>query len=44
MLISSIVIVVGLALFEAITSIDNAIINAETLAIMQPRARRWFLT
>ncbi len=44
MFISSIVIVVGLALFESITSIDNAIINAETLATMQPKARRWFLT
>ena len=44
MLLSSIVIIIGLALFESITSIDNAIINAETLATMQPRARRWFLT
>jgi uncharacterized protein len=44
MLVSSLVIIVGLALFESITSIDNAIINAETLATMQPRARRWFLT
>ena len=41
---SSILIIVGLALFESITSIDNAIINAETLTTMQPRARRWFLT
>ncbi len=44
MLMSSIVIIVGLALFESITSIDNAIINAETLATMQHRTRRWFLT
>jgi hypothetical protein len=44
MLVSSLVIILGLALFECITSIDNAIINAETLATMQPRARRWFLT
>ncbi|HTZ38983.1 MAG TPA: DUF475 domain-containing protein [Syntrophales bacterium] len=41
---SAILIVLGLALFEAITSIDNAIINAEILQGMQPRARRWFLT
>jgi hypothetical protein len=34
----------GLALFESITSIDNAIINAEVLQGMQPWARRWFLT
>ncbi len=33
----------GLALFETISSIDNAIINAEVLGTMQPKARRWFL-
>ena len=36
--------VLGLTVFESITSIDNAIINAEVLATMQARARRWFLT
>jgi hypothetical protein len=36
--------ILGLAVFESITSIDNAIINAEVLAGMQQRARRWFLT
>jgi hypothetical protein len=41
---SAIFIVLGLALFESITSIDNAIINAEVLQGMQARARRWFLT
>jgi hypothetical protein len=35
--------VVGLALFETISSIDNAIINAEVLTTMRPKARRWFL-
>ncbi|MBI4079187.1 MAG: DUF475 domain-containing protein [Candidatus Levybacteria bacterium] len=35
--------VAGLALFEAITSIDNAIINAEVLSTMQEKARKWFL-
>jgi hypothetical protein len=35
--------VAGLCLFETITSIDNAIINAEVLATMGERARRWFL-
>jgi hypothetical protein len=35
--------VAGLCLFETITSIDNAIINAEVLATMSQRARRWFL-
>jgi len=35
--------VLGLALFETITSIDNAIINAEVLSKMSERAKRWFL-
>jgi hypothetical protein len=35
--------VAGLCLFEVISSIDNAIINAEVLSGMSPRARRWFL-
>src|SRR5512137_903526 len=41
---SAILIVLGLALFESITSIDNAIINAEVLQGMQTRARKWFLS
>ncbi|OGE73555.1 MAG: hypothetical protein A3I07_03885 [Candidatus Doudnabacteria bacterium RIFCSPLOWO2_02_FULL_42_9] len=35
--------VAGLSLFEIITSVDNAIINAEVLSTMGQRARRWFL-
>ena len=35
--------VLGLSLFEIISSIDNAIINAEVLTTMKPKARRWFL-
>jgi hypothetical protein len=35
--------IAGLGLFETISSIDNAIINAEVLSTMQPKARRWFL-
>src|SRR3989344_1742135 len=35
--------VLGLSFFEIITSIDNAIINAEVLSTMGRRARRWFL-
>lgn len=35
--------IVGLCLFETISSIDNAIINAEVLSTMKERARRWFL-
>lgn len=38
-----IIIVLGLCLFETISSIDNAIINAEVLSTMGKRARRWFL-
>jgi hypothetical protein len=33
----------GLALFEIISSADNAIINAEVLRTMTPKMRRWFL-
>lgn len=35
--------VAGLCLFETVSSIDNAIINAEVLSTMGRRARRWFL-
>lgn len=35
--------IVGLCLFETISSIDNAIINAEVLSTMGEKARRWFL-
>ncbi len=36
--------VAGLCLFETISSIDNAIINAEVLGTMGAKARKWFLT
>lgn len=35
--------VAGLALFETVSSVDNAVINAEVLRTMRPAARRWFL-
>lgn len=41
---SFILIVIGLSLFEGISSIDNAVINAEVLSTMGKKARRWFLT
>lgn len=41
---AAILTISGLVLFESITSIDNAIINAEVLNTMRPPARRWFLT
>jgi hypothetical protein len=40
---SIILIIIGLILFETISSIDNAVINAEVLSTMSHRARRWFL-
>ncbi len=33
----------GLCLFEIISSIDNAVINAEVINTMSAKARRWFL-
>ena len=36
-------VILGLCLFEAVSSVDNAIINADVLAGMSMRARRWFL-
>lgn len=40
---SIVLTVIGLSLFEIVSSIDNAIINAEVLSTMTQRARRWFL-
>jgi len=40
---SATIVVIGLVLFETISSIDNAIINAQVLSTMQQWARRWFL-
>lgn len=42
--VSALLIIAGLVLFETISSIDNAIINAEVLSTMGEWARRWFLT
>ncbi|MEI6281028.1 MAG: DUF475 domain-containing protein [bacterium] len=44
MLFSAIITIIGLSLFETISSVDNAIINAEVLSTMGAKARRWFLT
>ena len=41
--LSIFLIIAGLVLFETITSIDNAIINAEVLSTMSERAKHWFL-
>lgn len=42
-LFSSLLTIAGLSLFEVISSVDNAIINAEVLSTMGKKARRWFL-
>ena len=39
-----IVVVLGLVLFETISSVDNAVVNADVLATMSQKARRWFLS
>ena len=36
--------IAGLAVFESVSSIDNAVINAEVLSTMGKKARRFFLT
>jgi len=41
---SIILVIAGLMLFETVSSIDNAVINAEVLSTMGQKARRWFLT
>ena len=35
--------VIGLIAFEVVSSIDNAVINAEVLQTMSPKGRKWFL-
>ena len=40
---SIVLTIVGLIIFETISSIDNAVINAEVLSTMSQRARKWFL-
>jgi len=37
-------IIFGLCVFETISSVDNAIVNAEVLSRMGEKAKRWFLT
>ena len=42
-IVEIVLVVAGLCLFETISSIDNAIINAQVLSTMSQKARRWFL-
>lgn len=42
-ILSVVLIIFGLILFETVSSIDNAVINAQVLSTMSERAKRWFL-
>lgn len=42
-IIAIILTILGLCLFETVSSVDNAIVNADILATMSKRARKWFL-
>jgi uncharacterized protein len=42
-LVLIILTVLGLCFFEIISSIDNAVINADVLSTMREKARKWFL-
>lgn len=42
-IVNTILIILGLAVFEIVSSVDNAVINAEVLHTMSPKARRWFM-
>ncbi len=44
MLFSALITIIGLSIFETVSSVDNAIINAEVLSTMSKRARTWFLS
>lgn len=39
----TVVIIIGLVVFEVVNSVDNAIVNAHVLKTMSQRARKWFL-
>lgn len=42
-MLTAVIIVVGLIVFEVVNSVDNAIVNAHVLQGMSERMRRWFL-
>lgn len=42
-LLLNIIIIIGLIVFEVVSSVDNAIVNAHMLKTMGKRARKWFL-
>ncbi len=42
-ILNAILIIGGLAVFEIVSSIDNAVINAEILDTMSPKGKKWFM-
>ncbi|MBI1971555.1 MAG: DUF475 domain-containing protein [Candidatus Wildermuthbacteria bacterium] len=42
-MVTLLLVIVGLVVFEVVNSVDNAIVNAHMLRTMSARARRWFL-
>ncbi|MDO8633321.1 MAG: DUF475 domain-containing protein [bacterium] len=42
-MLTLVLVVIGLIIFEVVNSVDNAIVNAHMLKTMSPKARRWFL-
>ncbi len=42
-MLTTLLIILGLVVFEVVNSVDNAIVNAHVLRTMSPRARKWFL-
>jgi uncharacterized protein len=43
MISAAIITILGLVVFEVISSVDNAIVNAEVLETMSAKGKRWFL-
>ncbi len=43
-MLTTILTILGLAAFESVSSVDNAVINAEVLKGVGPKAKKWFLT
>jgi uncharacterized protein len=43
-IVSFLITILGLCVFEIVSSVDNAIINAEVLSGMQQKAKKWFLS
>ena len=44
MIFTAILTILGLSVFEVVSSVDNAVMNAQVLATMGIRSRQWFLT